>query len=112
MSLLVSVLHYVSLTSETSNTTVCIPVLMPAHEQSNPLGLADIAFGDERLAAETGQDQLLVKSRSESATGKEREQVLQFQFDKIFQPKHGQREVFEEISMLAQSVLDGYNVSY
>lgn len=64
------------------------------------------------MAAETGQDQLVVKSKSESATGKEREQILQFQFDKIFQPKHGQREVFEEISMLAQSVLDGYNVGH
>ncbi|KAL7421256.1 kinesin-like nuclear fusion protein [Cryptotrichosporon argae] len=81
-----------------------------AHEQDAPEGLADIAYGDERTAAEMGQSQITVTSKSESAMGREREQVLNFAFDKIFQPKAGQKEVFEEISMLAQSVLDGYNV--
>jgi kinesin family protein C1 len=42
--------------------------------------------------------------------GKEREQVHAFLFDKVFNPSAGQKDVFEEISMLAQSVLDGYNV--
>ncbi|EJT52997.1 kinesin [Trichosporon asahii var. asahii CBS 2479] len=84
------------------------PVL--GREQYNPEGVAQITYGDERLAAETGQSQLEVRTKSESATGKEREQVLSFQFDKVFQPKDGQQAVFEEISMLAQSVLDGYNV--
>lgn len=84
------------------------PVL--GREQDNPEGVAQITYGDERLAAETGQSQLEVRTKSESATGKEREQVLSFQFDKVFQPKDGQQAVFEEISMLAQSVLDGYNV--
>lgn len=84
------------------------PVL--PHELSNPEGVADIAYGDERTAQETGQSQIVVTSKSESATGKEREQINQFTFDKIFAPKAGQKEVFEEISMLAQSVLDGYNV--
>lgn len=89
---------------------MCIQ-LTTDHERQSPDGLADIAYGDERLAAETGQSHLTVRSRSESAMGKEREQTLTFNFDKVFQPKHGQKEVFEEISMLAQSVLDGYNVS-
>lgn len=84
------------------------PVL--PHELSNPEGVADIAYGDERTAQETGQSQIVVTSRSESAMGKEREQINQFTFDKIFAPQAGQKEVFEEISMLAQSVLDGYNV--
>ncbi|WWD21164.1 hypothetical protein CI109_105647 [Kwoniella shandongensis] len=81
-----------------------------SHESSSPEALALIDYGDERTAAETGQSQIVVTSRTESATGQQREQVNQFTFDKIFEPKAGQKEVFEEISMLAQSVLDGYNV--
>ncbi|WVQ93223.1 hypothetical protein IAU59_000288 [Kwoniella sp. CBS 9459] len=80
------------------------------HESDDPEALADIAYGDERIAQETGQSQIVVTNRTESATGQQREQINQFTFDKIFAPKAGQREVFEEISMLAQSVLDGYNV--
>nr|ODN90487.1 kinesin family member C1 [Cryptococcus depauperatus CBS 7841] len=79
------------------------------HELDHSDGVADIAYGDERIAQETGQSQIVVTSKSESATGKEREQINQFTFDKIFAPHASQKEVFEEISMLAQSVLDGYN---
>nr|KIR45551.1 kinesin family member C1 [Cryptococcus bacillisporus CA1280] len=56
------------------------PVL--PHELSNPEGVANIAYGDERTAQETGQSQIVVTSKSESATGKEREQINQFTFDK------------------------------
>merc|ERR1712050_663592 len=33
-----------------------------------------------------------------------------FDFDKAFQPKCSQQEVFEEVKPLATSVLDGFNV--
>ncbi|WRT69051.1 uncharacterized protein IL334_006034 [Kwoniella shivajii] len=81
-----------------------------SHESSSPDALADIVYGDDREAQETGQSKIVVKSKSESATGQAREQEYDFTFDKIFAPHSGQKEVFEEISMLAQSVLDGYNV--
>lgn len=81
-----------------------------AHESESPDGVAEIKYGDERKEAETGQSEITFKSRSETAMGKEREQVHSFLFDKVFNPSAGQKDVFEEISMLAQSVLDGYNV--
>lgn len=97
--------------SQTPSQHIQHTLTHPAHESSSPEGVADISYGDERLAAETGQSEITITSKSESAMGKEREQVSSFAFDKVFQPSAGQEEVFGEISMLAQSVLDGYNVS-
>ncbi|KAJ4486066.1 P-loop containing nucleoside triphosphate hydrolase protein [Lentinula aciculospora] len=66
---------------------------------------AEIAFPDRRDHRE-----ITVWSSSESATGQERKENYQFMFDKVFEPECTQAEVFEEISMLAQSCVDGYNV--
>lgn len=68
-----------------SLATVDIPINtdQSAHESADPEALADIAFSDERTDQETGQSQLVVTSRSESATGREREQVNNFTFDKV-----------------------------
>jgi kinesin family protein C1 len=49
--------------------------------------LADIAYGDERKEQETGQSQIVITNRTESATGKEREQVSNFAFDKVIAPE-------------------------
>lgn len=57
--------------------------LSTAHESSDPDALADIAFSDERVDQETGQSHLVVTAKSESATGKGREQITNFCFDKV-----------------------------
>ncbi|KAF9344923.1 kinesin-like nuclear fusion protein [Mortierella sp. AD094] len=47
---------------------------------------------------------------TESATGSQIEKTYPFTFDKVFQASSTQDDVFEEISQLVQSALDGYNV--
>ncbi|KAF8636137.1 hypothetical protein AX17_003760 [Amanita inopinata Kibby_2008] len=66
---------------------------------------AQIAFPDHR-----DHKEIVLHSSSESATGQERKEVYSFGFDRVFEPEATQAEVFEEISQLAQSCTDGYNV--
>ncbi|THG97221.1 hypothetical protein EW026_g4746 [Hermanssonia centrifuga] len=54
--------------------------------------------------------EIVLRSSSESATGQERKDEWAFNFDRVFEPNSTQSEVFEEISQLAQSCTDGYNV--
>ncbi|KAG6915058.1 hypothetical protein DXG01_013665 [Tephrocybe rancida] len=68
---------------------------------------ANMVFPDK-----SEQKEIVLESCSESATGQERKEVYNFGFDKaqVFEPRATQAEVFEEISQLAQSCTDGYNV--
>ncbi|KAF5385422.1 hypothetical protein D9757_002989 [Collybiopsis confluens] len=66
---------------------------------------ADMAFPDCR-----DHKEITLASSSQSATGRERQENYSFVFDRVFEPHSTQAEVFEEISMLAQSCVDGYNV--
>lgn len=65
--------------------------------------LANVSYSKEKR-------DIVVTSTSESATGQERKDVHSFTFDRVFEPHTTQAEVFEEVSQLAQSCTDGYNV--
>ncbi|KAF8649403.1 hypothetical protein AX16_005844 [Volvariella volvacea WC 439] len=66
---------------------------------------ANMTFPDKFNRREIAVEQI-----SESATGQERREVYNFNFDRVFEPDSTQAEVFEEVSQLAQSCIDGYNV--
>ncbi|KAF8573591.1 kinesin-domain-containing protein [Ramaria rubella] len=67
--------------------------------------IAEIDYPDKR-----DHKEIVLSSSGESATGAERKEVWNFGFDRVFEPQSTQAEVFEEISQLAQSCVDGYHV--
>lgn len=68
---------------------------------------ANIAFPDD----DTDSKEVAVEgAETRSATGKITTATHSFSFDRVFGPASQNGEVFEEISQLVQSALDGYNV--
>ena len=55
-------------------------------------------------------DELCLVQPVESATGQASTKTFPFAFDRVFGPFSSQSDVFEEISQLVQSALDGYRV--
>jgi kinesin family protein C1 len=77
----------------------------PTHDtERNP---AQISFPDN----DTDSKEVAVLGPSkQSATGKDITSAYAYSFDRVFGPASQNNEVFEEISQLVQSALDGYNV--
>jgi kinesin family protein C1 len=77
----------------------------PAHAtETNP---ASITFPDN----DTDSKEVSIQGPSKtSATGKDITSAYSYSFDRVFGPAAQNGEVFEEISQLVQSALDGYNV--
>ena len=77
----------------------------PAHaEETDP---ATITFPDNDTDS---KEVALLGPRRQTATGKDATANHAFSFDRVFGPTSQNGEVFEEISQLVQSALDGYNV--
>lgn len=77
----------------------------PAHaSESDP---AKISFPDR----DTDSKEVAIQGPEKtSATGKDITAAYQYSFDRVFGPNSQNLEVFDEISQLVQSALDGYNV--
>ncbi|WVQ81244.1 hypothetical protein IAT38_003366 [Cryptococcus sp. DSM 104549] len=73
------------------------PVLL--HKQHSTS--ANINCGDELAALETGLGELVVTDRGHAS---------RFAFDKVFGPEATQQDLFDEVSILVQSVLRGQNL--
>lgn len=73
----------------------------PQKPDENEKSLCTINFLDEKTLS-------VLKSREANRTPID--SVQDFSFDRVFPPVSSQDEIFEDLSQLVQSVLDGYNV--
>lgn len=70
-------------------------------------GIAGISYPDSEKES---KELVLQGPEEKSSLGKITRQNYPFEFDRVFTPASQNEEVFEEISQLVQSALDGYNV--
>lgn len=80
----------------------------PSPSSISSTSLNNIEFGP--VSRESGCTSLKIHQNVENAMGNTTKKELEFTFDKIFDPSSVQSAVFEEISQLVQSSLDGYRV--
>ncbi|ANB14559.1 Kar3p [Sugiyamaella lignohabitans] len=89
------------------NIRVFCRVRPPLQSEQNNQPVAKITFPDKDMES---QQLLVCGPASESAVGSVTTKVHPFAFDKVFPPSSSNEEVFDEVSELIQSALDGYNV--
>ncbi|KAJ7065571.1 P-loop containing nucleoside triphosphate hydrolase protein [Mycena amicta] len=88
--------------------------LLPSEEGS--VDPAEIAYPDASRPYPSGEKEIVMSAAAperewDAGMGnKPRREVWNFNFDKVFTPASTQADLFAEISQLAQSCMDGYNV--